>query len=232
MPCSVKSERCSDEISDHGVDDDSDHERGVIEPVRVCRDLADPGRRPDATDPAEARQAEVRSEEDVCDHREGERDHQEVDPGASTCKSAEEEGDSRRDGEADHDAPPWAPAEIEPLRVSVRNGVAEREPRDAEDRDLGQGDHPPVGGQEDQACCGDPEEEGLGEDRADEVVRHDRGRGEQRRSEGKEDCRHTNRSLEPLPVAARARGHAGLPKRPCGRNASTSARSANVKMIE
>ena len=98
--------------------------------------------------------------------------------------------------------------------------VAEDEAGDPVDRDLGEREHAAVRRQEDQARSDDPEDEHLRQQRADPVAR------EERRREDGQSRGDRSRS------AIRGEPHAGLPNRPSGRTASTSAISTNVKMIE
>ena len=46
------------------------------------------------------------------DHREGERDHQEVDPGAARCDCTAEEADHGRQDDRDHEGERRVPAEV------------------------------------------------------------------------------------------------------------------------
>ena len=72
----------------------------------------------------------------------------------------------------------------------------------------------------------EPEDERRREDRIDPGTRADECRGE----DGEDDYADADRPLgQPLRLEPR---HPALPKSPCGRNASTSASSANVNTIE
>ena len=136
---------------------------------------------------------EIRSEEEVCDHGEGQRDHQEVDAGAPARQRAEQECHGRREDDSEDDPEPWIPAKVQALRVSVRDHVAEGEAGDAEDRDLAERDHPTVCGKEDQARRDDAEEEDLRQDEADPV-----GAEDDRPERGQYQSDHPNGALDDL----------------------------------
>ncbi len=193
-------------------------------------DVPDERRRLDPTDPAEAREAQVRPEEDIRDHGVRERDHEEVDAGAPARERAQQECDRSRDHDPDDHAPPGVPAEIEALAVPIRHRVSEREACDAEDGDLRERDHPAIGREEDQTRRGDPQEQRLREDEVDEVRRHERRRDQRRRDQGEREDGDTDAALDSVPDGRWL--HAGLPKSPSGRNARTTASNTNVKMIE
>ena len=76
---------------------------------------------------------------------------------------------------------PRIPAEVLTPRRIGRHDVGQREPGDAEDRRLGERDHPSVGREEDEARRRDAEQERLGEDEAHPVV------GEKGGADGDED---------------------------------------------
>ena len=138
---------------------------------------------------------------------------------------------TRRPDDREHERERRVPAERQALGLpagpALRDHVPEDEAGDAHQRRLRERDHPAVGGEEDQARRGDPEEERLRQDRADPVVAEDRpGRRAATRRTATTIARSTG-----LRRSARRR-HPALPKRPCGRNASTSASSTNVTTIE
>ena len=98
-------------------------------------------------------------------------------------------------------------------------------PGDPEDRDLRERDHAAVGREEDQARRDDPEEEHLRQQRRRPSSVETIERRESRASDERDDA---DDAVERDGGVA----HAGLPKRPSGRTASTIATSTNVKMIE
>ena len=218
-------ERRPRHVAQQRVDDEGAAEGDVVEVVRVGDRASDQVRRRDAADAAEARDVGHLPEEEVRDHAVGERDHQEVDPEAAARERAEDEREEHRDREAHEDAPPRVPAEVQPLRVAVRGRVPDHEAGDPEERDLGERQHAAVGLQEDHARGDDPEQEHLRHQRPDpEAVQ------EQRRDQREQ---HDADAGAPFDRGGgRAASHAGRPKSPSGRTASTIATSANVKMIE
>ena len=126
-------ERRAHDVAQGRVDEQRDRERHEVQPLGVRRAAQEVGDR-DAADAAEAGDARHLAEDQVRDHREDQRDHQEVDPVAAARQRAEDEGDSDRDDDRDGDARHLGPAEVQALRVAVRGQVAEREAGDAVDR--------------------------------------------------------------------------------------------------
>ena len=129
----------------------------------------------------------------------------------------------------EHERERGIPAERQTLRLSSRAAAGDHVPDrvggDAHQRRLGERDHAAVGEEEDEARGGDAEEEGLRHDRADPVVAED-GRADD------EDDQHDDADRALDEHLGLARRHPALPKRPWGRNASTSASRTNVSTIE
>ena len=118
------------------------------------------------------------------------------------------------------------PAEDQALRLTAglgRDHVADHEAGRAHQHRLRQRDHAAVGGEEDQARGGDAHDQRLREDDVDPVLVED-----ERRDDRQHQAADADHPLgdELLLV------HENLPKSPCGRKASTSARSMNVNTIE
>ena len=225
MPCRTQPERGARDVAQQRVDEQRHRERDEVQAVGMGRAAQEVGDR-DAADAAEARHARHLAEEQVRDDREDERDHQEVDAVAAAGQRAEDEGHDHGDDERHDDARRLGPAEVQPLGVAVGRQVAQREARHAVDRHLRQRDHPAVGRQEDQARGHDAQEEHLRQQRRDPVLAED-----QRREDGERDEDRTGDAIGGQPRAAR-RAHAGRPKSPRGRTASTIASRTKVKMIE
>src|SRR5262249_23973903 len=115
-----------------------------------------------------------------------------------------------------------------PSGPALRRQVPEDDPRDAEERGLGERDHPAVGGEEDQAGGSHPEDEGLEQDRVAPV-----GAPPGRRPDDHEQERHRgDPPFDLLTTRPRRRVHEPLPNSPRGRNASTSAMRTNVRIDE
>ena len=134
---------------------------------------------------------------------------------------AEHERHPRAEQESEQDADPRVPAQVEALRIGRRR-VAEGEPGDPVDRDLREREHAAVGREERQARGDDAEQQHLREKRAQPV-----GRDDQRGQDGEHEQPEADDALD--------RGeppHAGRPKIPSGRIASTTASSTNVRTIE
>jgi hypothetical protein len=216
-------ERRPNEVAQQEIHGQRNDERDVIEAIRMIVDVADRARRRDPADSPEPGDVRHLAEEEVGDHRIGERDHQEVDADAAIRECAEQERHDDRKRDADDDAPVRTPTEVESLRVSVRRHVAEHEAGNPVDGDLRKGDHAAVRRQKDEARRCDSEEEHLREQLSDPV-----GRDVPRRCDRKSERKDGDNTVG-CDAACR---HAGLPNKPCGRTASTSAISTNVKMIE
>src|SRR4051794_32431933 len=127
-------------VTQPGVAAERDEHRDEVQPLRVAVRV-DPVRHRDAADAAEPGQVGHLPEEQVGDHAEDERDHQEVDAVAAAGDRAEQQRDEERDGERDDHAGQLGPAEVEALCVAVRRQVAEREAGDPVDRHLGKRHH-------------------------------------------------------------------------------------------
>ena len=187
-------------------------------------------------DPANAR--ETRDERHLAeevrrDHGVREGDHQKVDADAPRRDRPEHQSDGRRHRDRDDERHRRVPAEVEtlggPARTASGGEVAENYARDPEQGRLGERDHAAVRGEEDQARCGDAEQKRLDQDLVRPVLveneRPERGEYERDGADGAFD-RRLRRRPEYVPP------HPGLPNRPCGRNARTSAISAKVTTIE
>ena len=109
----------------------------------------------------------------------------------------------------DH-ADPWIEREI--LAAVRGDEIRHREAGDAVHGRLREGDHAAVSREEREADRGDPEPERLRQDLAEEVLAEDE---RAQRKDHEDDDGHTD--SDPCSPA----GHAGLPKRPSGRTAST-----------
>ena len=148
-------ERCADEVAQERVDAAESDERDVEEawpaPATGCRRA--PARSTLFTPPKPERSRHLR-EEEVGEHRERERDHQEVDAVAPARDRAEEEADAPSPrGSPTSVAEPRVPGDG---RAAVgRDEVRHREAGDPVQRDLAERDHPDVAGEEDQAHGGD-----------------------------------------------------------------------------
>ena len=188
--------------------------------------------------PAEARQLRHLGREVVDEHRERQRQHQEVDPLAARGDEAERQPDEHGDDDCADDRRPRRPGR----GVAAVGGheVRVRQAGGPVDRHLAERDHPAVGGQEDQAGRGEAQPQRLREDLRDPEVRD-----EQR--EDREHGHHAGKTQPAGPAeggmvgglglgldrrGVRRKAHAGLPNRPSGRTASTTTRSANVSRIE
>ena len=190
----------------------------------------------DIVDPAEARHLRDLRGEVVDEDREGQRQHQEVDPLAARRDEAEDQADERAHGDRGHDRQPRVPGGGVAAVGGHEVGVGQA--GGAVDRHLAERHHAAVGRQEDQAGGGQTDPQRLREDLRDPEVRHHERRQDQ------------HGSGEPDPAVARERAvvgglrlgldrgglgshaHAGLPNRPSGRTASTTTSSANVSRIE
>ena len=97
IPCSETPNGVHD-VADEAVDDEGDTERDVVEAVAVVDDVADEARRVavDAADAREAGDDGHLADEVEGDHRERQRDHQEVDPEAARGDRAEDHPEQRR----------------------------------------------------------------------------------------------------------------------------------------
>ena len=187
----------------------------------------------DPTNARETRDDRHLAEEVRRDNGVGEGDHQEVDADAPRRDGPEDQSDGRRQHDRDHERQRRVPAQVEalggPARTALGGKVAENYARDPEQGRLGERDHAAVGEEEDQARSGDAEQKRLDQDLLRPVLvedeRPDRGEHERAEADGALD-RRLRRGPEDVPP------HPGLPNRPCGRNARTSAISANVTTIE
>ena len=171
-------------------------------------------RRSDAADPAEAGDARHLAEDEVADHREHERDHQEVDAVAAAGERAEEQREEHRDDERHHDARAICPAEVQALRVAVGRAVADREAGDAVEGQLGERHHAAVGRQEDQARRDDAEDQHLGQQRRDPVRAEDqRARAaDERAPRGRRRCSVADRRALGALTPASRRARAAAPR--------------------
>ena len=229
-PLERDAERGPHDVADQAVDDEGGTERDVVEAVAVGDDVADEARRVavDAADPREAGDHGHLADEVEGDHRERQRDHQEVDPEAARGDRAEDHPEQRRAQKRKDERERRVPAERQALGLAAApadgDHVPDHEAGRAHQRGLRERDHPAVGGEEDEAGGGDPDDEDLRQDRVDPVVVEDQ-RAE-RDDDQRADRDHALRRLLGL------ERHASLPKSPCGRTASTSASRANVTTIE
>ena len=161
-----------DDVAEQHVDDERDDERDVVEAVRVRVDgLPITLRRRDAADPAEAGDVGHLAEEQVRDHRVGERDHQEVDPDAPARERAEEQPDADGDRRCPRATPHHGfQPRFRPFVLPFVVALPSDEAGDAEDRHLRERDHAAVGREEDQARRDDAEEQHLRQQRPDPVA--------------------------------------------------------------
>ncbi len=220
-----QAERRARDVAQGHVDQRGHRQRHEVQAIGMRGAAEEVGDR-DPADAAEARHDRDLAEEQVRDHGEDQRDHQEVDAVAAAGQRAEDDRHHERHCQRDHDAGDLRPPEVQALRVAVGGQVAQREARHAVDGRLRQRHHPAVRRQEDQARGHDAEEQHLGQQRRDPVL------GEDQRREQREQDQH--RPCDPVrgePRAARC-VHAGRPKSPRGRTASTMASRTKVKMIE
>ena len=177
-----QAERRAHEVAQQREHEHREHERDVVEAVRVRVGVADDVRRRDAADAAEARELRDLAEEQVRDHAERERDHEEVDADAARGERAEDERDARCRTRARARRPIQGFQPRSSPFVFARRRVAEREACDAVDRDLGERDHAAVGREERQAGRDDAEQQHLREQRADPVGAHEQRAPARRRA--------------------------------------------------
>ena len=240
-----KAEGRAYEVADEPIDSKRHTQHHVIELVRVVQDVADEAWHVpvDAGDRREAAELGHLAEEVVRDHTAGEGQHQKVDSRAAGGDGAEQKSDRSRDRDCHHERDGRVPCERQALGLALQpplaDEVAEDVPGDAHQRRLGEREHPAVGGEEDQARRRNPEDEGLGEDRLDPVRVEDRRRRRQdaENREADDELERGPRRTAPEEAINTCGGqpgapHSSLPKSPCGLNASTSAISAKVSVIE
>jgi hypothetical protein len=213
-------ERRAHDVAKEEIDGRGDAERDVKEPGRFLERIPDDVRALDAVHPAEARELSHLSEEEVDEDGECERDHEEVDPMAAACDRPEEETDHGRRHNREERGDPGIQGHV---GASVSRGeVGHREPCDPVKSDLAQGHHPRVPGEEDQADGRDAEPERLRDDSAQVEV------AEEERAE----CEDGEGGHARPPAKGPHECHAGLPKSPSGRTASTSTRSPKMRSTE
>ena len=187
----------------------------------------------DAADSREAGDLRHLSECVRRDHREGQRDHQEIDPCAARGDRAQDQADRRRHHYGDHKCDCRIPAEVKTFRSSARPSfrgeVADDHTCDAEHRRLRKRDHAAVGREEDEARRRDSEQECLDQDLM-RPVRAEPDHG----PDGDEHER--TQSGAALELLLRGPGEwvqpPPLPNRPCGLNASTIAIRMKLKIGE
>jgi hypothetical protein len=108
------------------------------------------------------------------------------------------------------------------VRAAFTDGVADHEPGDADEEELGERCHPAVRRQEDDRRRRQAEHDRASHHERDEEV----GPDDRQQHEHGDGNRRGRVAWRP-----HQRVHAGFPNKPYGRTASTTASSANVKMI-
>jgi len=207
------------EVLGRGINKHRHDERGVVEPVRVRGPPHRSTRVSNAADPTEARERRHLAEEEVRDDGEGERDHQEVDPGASACQRAKDQADRSCDRDPEHTPsqgcqPRFSPFELPVVTTLPSTNPAVRRARPGRARPFRRTQR------ERSGLRPRPEEKNLREDEADPVGIEDE-RSERRRDQDPEADGDPGRPPELVGREA----HAGLPNNPSGRNARTIASS-------
>ena len=169
------------------------------------------------------RQSGDLGEEIENDHRDRQRDHQEVDAVAARCNGAAQDSKKRGDDNAGGGRGERVPAQV--LAARGMDEVRHREAGDGVDPGLPKRDHPAVAGKEDEARGGYTQPQGLGQDLGEREAVDDRRRaGEKKNQRAKGDQLRN-------PDAAADAAHAGRPNKPSGRTARTATTRMNVSRI-